>query len=250
MTDRIPSAWYADFFTELPNEFWRRVVPPEATAAEVAFIEEQLALAPGSRVLDVPCGSGRHALALAARGHHVTGVDISAEALAYARARAGGLPAEFHLAEMRDLPPGAVDAVIHMGNSAGYLDLAGTRAFLVALAARVRPGGGLVVDYAAAAESVLPAHSGEERVMEAGDIRVAARSEYDLARSRLVSRYRFTRGDEVADRVALHHVRTAGHLRELVEEAGFTGVELFGDTAGAPFRLGDGRLLLTARRAG
>ena len=54
----ISSAWYADFFTELPNEFWRRAVPAGATELEADFIERQLELAPGSRIVDVPCGSG------------------------------------------------------------------------------------------------------------------------------------------------------------------------------------------------
>ncbi|MFC6094880.1 class I SAM-dependent methyltransferase [Saccharothrix lopnurensis] len=75
------STWYVDFFTELPNEFWRRAVPPEVTVEEIDFVEERLGLAPGSLVLDVPCGSGRHSLELARRGHRVTGVDLSAEAI-------------------------------------------------------------------------------------------------------------------------------------------------------------------------
>ena len=29
--------WYDDFFTELPNAFWRAAVPPDATAAEIDF---------------------------------------------------------------------------------------------------------------------------------------------------------------------------------------------------------------------
>lgn len=39
-------------------------------------------IVPGGRVLDVACGSGRHALWLAAEGFAVTGIDVDAEALA------------------------------------------------------------------------------------------------------------------------------------------------------------------------
>ena len=38
-------------------------------------------IAPGGRVLDVACGSGRHAVWLAAQGYAVTGVDRDAQAL-------------------------------------------------------------------------------------------------------------------------------------------------------------------------
>jgi len=145
LSEHVSSAWYADFFTELPNEFWRRAVPPEATTAEIDFVEQRLGLAPGSRVVDVPCGSGRHSIALAERGHTVTGLDISAEAIEHARrtAKAAGVDVDFRLAEMREVPPDGFDAAVCMGNSFGYLDPEGTRTFVAALAAAVRPGGGL-----------------------------------------------------------------------------------------------------------
>ncbi len=47
------------------------------TAQEVAFLVETLELKPGDRVLDVGCGPGRHANALAELGIQVHGVDIS-----------------------------------------------------------------------------------------------------------------------------------------------------------------------------
>ncbi len=49
----------------------------KGTAQEVGFLVEALGLEPGMRVLDVGCGPGRHAHALAARGMEVVGVDIS-----------------------------------------------------------------------------------------------------------------------------------------------------------------------------
>jgi SAM-dependent methyltransferase len=246
----VSSAWYADFFTELPNEFWRRVVSPEATAAEVDFVEEQLGLAAGSRIVDVPCGSGRHSIALARRGHAVTGLDISTEAIEHARrtAKAAGVDVDFRLAEMRDVPPDGFDAVVCMGNSFGYLDPEGLRTFVAALAAAVRPGGGLVVDYNAAAETILPGFTGEDRTMHAGDITVAATTEYDVAHSCLISGYRFTRGAEEVAVTALHHVLTCAQIGDLLTTAGFVDIAHCAGPEGEPFRLGAPRLLLTARR--
>jgi cyclopropane fatty-acyl-phospholipid synthase-like methyltransferase len=45
------------------------------TVAEVEFLLDVLTLEPGSRVLDLGCGTGRHAIELASRGFRVTGVD-------------------------------------------------------------------------------------------------------------------------------------------------------------------------------
>jgi cyclopropane fatty-acyl-phospholipid synthase-like methyltransferase len=44
---------------------------------EVEFIVEELNLPPGSQILDIGCGTGRHAVELARRGYRMTGVDIS-----------------------------------------------------------------------------------------------------------------------------------------------------------------------------
>ncbi|MBI5622330.1 MAG: methyltransferase domain-containing protein [Elusimicrobia bacterium] len=49
---------------------------------EVDFLIEELALPPGSSILDVGCGTGRHSSQLAKRGFAVTGLDLSTEMLA------------------------------------------------------------------------------------------------------------------------------------------------------------------------
>jgi cyclopropane fatty-acyl-phospholipid synthase-like methyltransferase len=252
MTTEVPSDWYATFFTELPNEFWRRAVSREATESELDFIESHLDLGPGARIVDVPCGSGRHTVGLAARGHDVLGIDISTEAIDHARrtAEAARLRVELVAAEMRELPrDGSFDAAVCMGNSFGYLDLAGLREFVAALAATVRPGGGLVVDFSATAESVLPGFvDGTPRDTTVGDITVSGSNRYDVANSRLVSGYVFTRGSTQVTVTALHHVYTLAHLRQLLTDAGFVDIEHHGGPDEEPFELGAGRLLLTARR--
>ena len=55
------------------------------TRQEVEFLVDRLGLRAGSRVLDVGCGPGRHARALAERGIVVHGIDISARFVAIAR---------------------------------------------------------------------------------------------------------------------------------------------------------------------
>ena len=67
---------------------------------------ERLQLAPGSRLLDVGCGSGQFALIAAKDGLEVTGVDIASNWVerSRARAQAEGLPARFEEADAEALP--------------------------------------------------------------------------------------------------------------------------------------------------
>ncbi|MDQ1521637.1 MAG: hypothetical protein QOI55_2710, partial [Actinomycetota bacterium] len=85
------------------------------TEQEVGFLVEELRLDPGMRVLDVGCGPGRHALALARRGIEVVGVDLSPDFVALAResVSAETSSATFEIGDVRDLDYDAeFDAVI------------------------------------------------------------------------------------------------------------------------------------------
>ena len=83
-----PNDWVEFFDGHAPeyesNEFTHDAV------AEVDFLIAELGLAPGAAVLDVGCGTGRHAVELARRGYAVTGLDLSSAMLSEVRVRAAG----------------------------------------------------------------------------------------------------------------------------------------------------------------
>ncbi len=69
------SEWKA-FFDAYADQYMQECFT-QNTVAEADFLLEELGLPQGSRVLDVGCGTGRHAVELARRGYRVTGVDLS-----------------------------------------------------------------------------------------------------------------------------------------------------------------------------
>ena len=79
------TSWYEHFFHGLALEFWRRAVTPQETERDADFIESELGLPKMSRILDVPCGNGRHSVALGRRGYMMTAADLSEEFVGEAR---------------------------------------------------------------------------------------------------------------------------------------------------------------------
>jgi SAM-dependent methyltransferase len=73
------------------------------TSEPVPLLAEALVHAPPGRALDLACGRGRHAIALARHGRHaVDAIDISPVGLASARERAGDLAIRWMEADLHE----------------------------------------------------------------------------------------------------------------------------------------------------
>src|SRR3954470_8636255 len=106
--------WFNEVAEFLGTAYLRNAFT-KGTEQEVDFLVGQLGLEPGARVLDVGCGPGRHALALARRGIEVVGVDISEPFVVLARDAA--VPgSQFVRGDARCLPlaPSSFDAAISL----------------------------------------------------------------------------------------------------------------------------------------
>jgi SAM-dependent methyltransferase len=98
---------------EIDQDWYRTAYPPEMdrlpwadkTAAEVDRAIRMLAPNGDERVLDLGCGTGRHALELARRGFEVVGIELLAENVQVGndRARSEGLDVELLQADLREL---------------------------------------------------------------------------------------------------------------------------------------------------
>ena len=119
---------------EPDSEWWRSWFGPgylalyddylaERTPVEIDRLEALLAVRPPLRILDLPCGQGRHAIELARRGYDVTGVDLSPFLLKVAeeRARADGIRVRWLAGDMRHPIVGeSFDVVLNLFTSLGY----------------------------------------------------------------------------------------------------------------------------------
>jgi SAM-dependent methyltransferase len=141
MSGQAPNSYSPHWF-----EFFHFGIAEERTQREIEFICATAPLPQFRRVLDVCCGTGRHARALAARGYAVTGVERDSAAVAHARQLAGG--PEYIESDVRQFDPLAAtyDVAIVMSQSFGYFDEATNRGLLRRLSGGLRDGGRIILD--------------------------------------------------------------------------------------------------------
>jgi SAM-dependent methyltransferase len=241
-----PPDWYQSFFTGLAVEMWLKAMPSEATESEVAFLRAKIQASPPARLLDVPCGGGRHSIALAAAGFSMTGVDLSTDFLHAAKIAAPTL--DWRQREMTDLPwKNEFDGAFCFGNSFGYLPDDENARFLNAVAATLKPGARFIIDYPVCMESLLSVFQ-PTGSYDIGDIHYERNGRYDAATARILVEHAFTRAGPSERKVMTQRVYTYRELCELLTAAGFTDMQGYGGLNDEPFTLGSKRLLLLATK--
>ena len=81
------SQWYEELFRNSAESYEKEDFTA-GTIGEVDFLEQEAAFDKDIKILDIGCGTGRHAIELALRGYHVTGIDLSQSMLDRAKHKA------------------------------------------------------------------------------------------------------------------------------------------------------------------
>jgi SAM-dependent methyltransferase len=208
--------WYKKIWTlDIQEMSWT-----ERTEGQVAFLADLLELQGNERILDLACGFGRHALALARRGHPVVGVDITPAYVEEARRQAAesGLDARFVCADLRavSVRDAAFDVVLNLADGAiGYLEDDGENLKIFDLvAAALKPGGKHVMEVCSGdyARAHFP-----RRSWEAGSRALSlAEFEWDAPCSRMLfTGYTFPFGEPLVS--PRDHAPTSTRLYTLAE---------------------------------
>ena len=167
--------WYKHWFN---SPFYHKLYFERDEKEARQFIERLLAYLQTkaeSFMLDVACGRGRHSRFLAAKGFDVTGIDISADSIGYAK-QFETEKLHFFQHDMR-LPAwiNYFDYAFNFFTSFGYFY---TRRehddAMRTIAQALKPGGKLVIDY-------LNVHYVEERLVH-NEIKKIGETEYEIHR--------------------------------------------------------------------
>jgi SAM-dependent methyltransferase len=241
----VPSELFDDDYLY----FYVDVLGDERSDADAEVVARLLSLAPGMRVLDVPCGEGRIAGRLAQRGCEVVGLDSNRRFLALAQDRYPDVT--FEHGDMRALPyEGEFDAVVNWFSSFGYFDAATNDAVLAGFARALRPGGRLAI------EQLNPARFLRLLDLAGGTIAMVVERDGDLLVDR--ASYDPIEGRSRTERFVVRDGRVrklefsleqvpAPELVRRLHDAGFGDVQLFG-RGGATFEAEGPRVIAIGQR--
>jgi SAM-dependent methyltransferase len=210
---------------------------------DTAQILQHLALAPGARILDAPCGHGRLTRRLAAAGMHVTGVDISAEfvemaASAPTPAPTGGGTADYHVGDLLDLPPavidrGPYDAVICWYASFGYWSDEDCHKVLDEFHRVLRPGGTVLIEsmhHDGSVRNFTPAP--DAIVVTRGDDAQIDLYRFDPLTGRMETARTIHRDGQVRRSTHFMRLPTPPEWVTWLQAAGFSDVQFFSEGGG------------------
>lgn len=225
-------AFWADLQSKIYGPDQAQAAPAEATAAMAL-----LGGSPPQRVLDLCCGNGRHAIALAALGYEVTAVDLSPTYLSLASASAdkAGVQVEWVHADIRHfVRPNTFDTAMILWNAFGYFeDDAQDIAALEAAATSLKAGGRLIVQ-THGRESTARKFVRKDW-FEIGDTLVLDQRWIEADWSRMRTRYVVLNPDGRREHMMTCRLYTPPLLRDLLGTAGFQAVQFMGALDGRPY---------------
>lgn len=223
--------WYEAFFANYGKTYDKEPFT-QGTVGEVDFVERELGGDRAKRILDIGCGTGRHAIELARRGYQVTGFDLSEAQLRRAREKAdeAGVAVEF---QRRDATQPhfeqEFDAAIMFCE--GGFSLMETdeknHAILRHAGAALRPGGKLLLT---TLNALFPLFHSVKDLLNANETGTSTgKLTFDWMTFRERAEMTFT-DDAGRAQTILTNERyyTPPELRWLLETAGFAMVEIFG----------------------
>ncbi len=218
--------------------------------AETRMILELTKPAPGSRILDLCCGIGRHCLELARLGFAVTAVDITQKYIDMANrlAKEQGLAIEFLCEDMRAFRrPDSFDLVINCFSSFGYFEEKADDITVVAnVSESLRPGGRFLLD-TVGKEAIARAYQKRDWHEGNGYIVLEERNiEKDWSWIR--NRWIVISGEKRNEITLSHRLYSASELTELLKANGFSQAAAYGDLSGRPYDADAHRLILLATK--
>lgn len=249
---RRPKEWWESYFDAQYLLEYEPIFSPARDRADVARLIELLGLPAGERLLDVPCGQGRHAHLLAEAGFDVTGLDFSKHLLDIARERGTAPNLRFVRGDMRALPAkwtGRFAAVLNLFTSFGFfLDPADDVRVVHEFARVLRPDG-VLIWHGGSRDGVMARFLSRDWWKSANGTMVAHERTFDPLSGILTIRSHWSGKRASGEREHRIRLYTASRLAEICQSAGLIVEQAFDGWSRAPLSRRASEMLLVARKS-
>jgi SAM-dependent methyltransferase len=246
--------WWTSYFDARYLLEHEPMFDERTTRRDVARVLDVLQLPVGARILDVPCGQGRHAVLLADASYLVDGLDYSRHLLGVAKERtparlSGSL--HFRQGDMRTLPAswtGRYDAVLNLATSFGFFRHPADDAWTLREFARVLKPGGILVWQGANRDGVMARFISRDWWPTSDGSLMAHRRHFDHLSGILTVQSEWSGPTGTGRREYRLRLYTATRLAELLAATGLIVEEAFGGWTDQPLSRRAGEMLLVARK--
>lgn len=230
-------SWYEDWFDSPLYEFLYASRNEKEANKLADLIEQYFPHKKFRKIVDVGCGRGRHSISLAERGYHVTGLDLSPQAIEKAKKIAAERNlenVEFMVQDMREPLENRFDGAVNLFTTFGYfLDVDENRKVLKSISQMLKRDGRFLIDYMNAVKvekELVPEEIGSHRGVNYHIKRYirdgCVYKEIEFSGERLDKPRKYTERVQLFDRE---------WLEDGLQQAGFSVKSEFGDYEGGAF---------------
>lgn len=239
------------FFEGYYKNIWRALIPEALTKAEVDYLVNEAGLKPGSKVLDLMCGYGRHTLSLARRGIDVTAVDNLADYINEIK----------EIAAKEDLPVTAsrqdvmqfrsedkYDLIICMGNSMSFFNEEDSEKLFSNICSHLKTNGKAIFNSWIIAEIVYRQFK-DNSWTTVGDIKCLYNSKYLVSPARIETESIFIAPDGNTEiKNAVDYVYSLNETEAMLNKSGLVVKEIWSVPGKKKFTLGEPRVYIVAEK--
>lgn len=247
-----PKEWWESYFDAHYLLEYEPIFSLARDRADVARLIEILGLPAGERLLDVPCGQGRHAHLLAEAGFDVTGLDYSKHLLDIARKRGTGASLRYVEGDMRTLPAkwsGRFAAVLNLFTSFGFFMDPADDVRVIREFARVLQPNGVMIWHGGSRDGVMAKFLSRDWWKAADGTMVAHERTFDSLSGILTIRSHWAGKRASGEREHRIRLYTASRLAEICRTAGLIVEEAFDGWSSAPLSRRSSEMVLVARKS-
>lgn len=228
------------------------ILPHERTVAEVSSIEKILELQSGFKVLDVPCGHGRHSVELAKCGYEVTGSELNRFFLDEAQKAAETAGVSIHLcqSDMRELDfNNEFDVALNLFTSMGFFDKDEDDVrFVTGVHSALKPGGKFLIDFVNRNWLTKNLREKDWRRFPDGTILLVEREYDEIFGRKFEHRTKIQNGIVGTTTTISQRIYSTNELVSMINSAGLKLINTYGDFQGNPLTLNSRRTILVFKK--